>query len=51
MSHVEPAPVLEELRREAPIVDVAAHVDGKGTGLPANGTLLKTVEVPQVRYV
>ncbi|XP_062219586.1 protein FAR1-RELATED SEQUENCE 6-like isoform X2 [Phragmites australis] len=47
MSHVEPAPVLEELRREAPIADVAPHVDGKGSELPANGTLLKTVEVPQ----
>ncbi|TVU29330.1 hypothetical protein EJB05_20893 [Eragrostis curvula] len=45
MSQVEPAPVLEELPREAPNADVAAHAIEKDSGLPENGPLLKNAEV------
>uniref|UniRef100_A0A0A8YLP0 Protein FAR1-RELATED SEQUENCE n=1 Tax=Arundo donax TaxID=35708 RepID=A0A0A8YLP0_ARUDO len=47
MSPVEPVPVLEELSREAPIGDVSAHVNGKGSELPDSGVLLKSVEMLQ----
>lgn len=56
MSHGVPAPMLEELAREATLADVSILVDGNGTELHGNGAVvhgngagLKRVEVTQVR--
>lgn len=67
MSHGVPAPMLEELAREATLADVSILVDGNdaelhvhgngaevhdnGTELHGNGAVLKRVEMPQVREV
>lgn len=65
MSHGVPAPMLEELAREATLADVSILVDGNGAELHGNGAevhgndaqlhgngaVLKRVEVPQVREV
>lgn len=40
--------MVEELPRQVPIDDVVASVDGKRSGLPENGALLKNVEESQV---
>lgn len=54
MSHGVPAPMLEELAREATLADVSILVDGNGAELHGNGAelhgngaVLKGVEVPQ----
>ena len=58
MSHGVPAPMLEELAREATLADVSILVDGNGaevhgndTEVHGNGAVLKRVDVPQVREV